>query len=169
MQCPPTSSSRVSINWGYELFAGGPRKPLFFAILFFIFYFDFKFGFKSTILVQNGIKFLINKHKNRGRFLFIGIPLKRSRPWFKKIRSSPHKSQCNRMYIRSTSPQPAFRVACIMVRGLCTIRWWDRTREQHPSHRDCYIANCRRLICLSRCNRPLNPFQWIVACPKPLK
>ena len=32
------------------------------------------FGFKSIILVQLDTKFLINKPKNRGRFLFNGAP-----------------------------------------------------------------------------------------------
>jgi hypothetical protein len=67
------SSNRGKHKSGLRAFCGGPEKPCFSQIIFLI-NFDFKFGFKSTILVQNGIKFLINKHKNRGRFCLLGPP-----------------------------------------------------------------------------------------------
>jgi hypothetical protein len=80
--------SRVTIKEGTELFTGAPWKTLKLAIFIF-FKFRFHIWFQKYCISPCGTQFLFNKHKNRGRFLFNGAPVKSSLPPFRATQWSP--------------------------------------------------------------------------------
>jgi hypothetical protein len=130
---------------GQRVFLGAPVKTLKLAI-FILFNFDFKFGFKSIVLVRFGNQFLINKHKNRGRFWFTGAPEKHSLPRFIVTRWNPVERallyHCFYLQIGSgTSKQKShiwvvarlhsnwFSSLWIRIKGACMWAIWSQRTE----------------------------------------
>jgi hypothetical protein len=70
---------------GSELFTGPPWKTLKLAIFIFK-NFWLQIWFQKYYISPYESQFLINKHKNRGRFLFTRAPVKSSLPRFKALR-----------------------------------------------------------------------------------
>jgi hypothetical protein len=68
---------------GQRVFHGGPRKTLKLANQNYLFIYINFFDSQKYYISPNGTQFLINKYKNRGRFLFIGTPVKHSLPPFR--------------------------------------------------------------------------------------
>jgi hypothetical protein len=75
----PEAAAGGPIYRGSECFSGPPVKTLKLAIFIFIL-FLFQIWFQKYYISSDGNQFLINKHKNRGRFLFTGAPEKHSLP-----------------------------------------------------------------------------------------
>jgi hypothetical protein len=82
------ATPRASLKPGRELFTGPPGKILKLAILF-LFLFLFQIWFQKYYISPHDTQFLINEHKNRGRFLFTGASVKSSLPSFKRLPTLP--------------------------------------------------------------------------------
>jgi hypothetical protein len=74
----------MRVKGGSECFTGALVKTLKLANYFF-YKFWFQIWFQKYYISLNDTQFLINKHKNKGRFLFIGAPMKHSLPQFMQI------------------------------------------------------------------------------------
>jgi hypothetical protein len=79
----------VTVKEGKELFMGPPWKTLKLAIFIF-FKFWFQIWFQKYYISPSSTQFLINKHKNRGRFLFNGAPWKAPCPLLEQLLKSGH-------------------------------------------------------------------------------
>jgi hypothetical protein len=68
---------------GQRAFYKGPSKKLKTLKLAICLFWNFNFEFDFKSISPNDTQFLINKHKNRGRFLFTGAPVKSLLPPFR--------------------------------------------------------------------------------------